>query len=103
MSRKPSPPLAHMARFVVADLTDPRSIPQELQKIVPQLPSLPVQPIVHAHQEPWGMFPHFMRYPWVLSPYRYESVEQLCGDLDEHVVAPALRKAEELRATHARV
>jgi hypothetical protein len=90
--------LAHMARFVVADLTDPRSIPQELQKIVPQLPSLPVQPIILEGQEPWGMFPHFERYPWVLPPYRYASLEQLAEALSEHVVGPAVRKAEELRA-----
>lgn len=89
--------LAHMARFVVADLTDPRCIPQELQKIVPQLPSLPVQPIIHDSQEPWGMFPHLKRYPWVLPPYSYNSMEQLMEALAEHVIAPAVRKAEELR------
>lgn len=88
--------LAHLSRFVIADLTDPHSLPQELTRIVPILPSLAVQPIIHASQDPWVMFGDLRRYPWVLEPYRYESVESLVAALEAHVVGPAEAKAQEL-------
>jgi Pentapeptide repeats (8 copies) len=55
--------LAGMVRFIVADITDPKSIPQELASIVPNLPSVPVQPLLQNGFEPWGMYDHIKRYP----------------------------------------
>ena len=85
--------LAHMARFVIADITDARSIPQELMAIVPNLPSLPVQPILLASQQEYGMFEHFKRYPWVLEAVLYDDQAALLAELREKVIEPAERLA----------
>jgi uncharacterized protein YjbI with pentapeptide repeats len=81
--------LAHMARFIIADITDAKSIPQELQAIVPNLPSVPVQPLLLASQKEYGMFEHFKRYRWVLNTYFYKSQEELISSLKEKVIKPA--------------
>jgi len=88
--------LAHLARFVIADITDAKSIPQELQRIVPDLPSLPVQPIILESQYEYSMFKDFLDYPWVLSPHRYTNLEDLLTSLPEKVVKPALDKSKEI-------
>jgi hypothetical protein len=80
--------LAHMARFVIADLTDAKSVLQELQAIVPSSPSVLIQPILLASQEEPGMFDFFRRFPWVLEPYRYHSQEEVLAVLDAKILAP---------------
>jgi hypothetical protein len=89
--------LARMARFVVADITDPRSIPQELAVIVPDLPSVPVQPLLLEGSAEYGMFEHFKRYPWVLQTYRYASSKRLIAGLGEHVIGPPENYARSVR------
>ena len=92
--------IAHMARFVIADITDAKSIPQELQRFVPDLPSLPVQPVILDSQYQYSIFKDFLDYPWVLLPYRYENANHLISSLAEKVIGPPLaecRKIEERR------
>ncbi len=88
--------LAQQARFVIAEITDAQSIPQVLQTIVPNLPSVPVQPLILASQHKYGIFEQFMRYPWVLPVYCYTDEVNLLQSFEEKVITPAEQKAKEL-------
>jgi hypothetical protein len=70
--------LAHLARAVIVDVTEARSVPQELMAIVPSLPSVPVFPIIAAPHQAYGMFEHFRHYPWVHRPFSYQSIGDVC-------------------------
>ena len=60
--------LAHLARFIIVDLTDPRCVPHELAKIVPRLRHVPIMPIIHVSQQEYGMFQDFFHIPGFLTP-----------------------------------
>jgi hypothetical protein len=81
--------LARMARFIVADITDAKSIIAELERIVPDLPSVPVQPLMLSSDYEYALFEHIRRYPWVLEVYKYDSPDELLQLIKEKVIAPA--------------
>jgi hypothetical protein len=90
--------LAHLSRFAIADITDAKSIPQELMAIIPHNPSLPVQPLLLSSQYEYAMFKDFRDYPWVLEPYQYDDPEALLSSLAERVIGPAEDKTKEIEA-----
>jgi hypothetical protein len=87
--------LARMARFIIADLTDPSSIPKELEAVVPDL-AVPVQPLLEGASRPYAMFKDYWKYDWVLPVHRYEGLEPLLKMLAEKVIAPAEGKLKAL-------
>ena len=87
--------LARMARFIIADLTDPSSIPKELEAIVPSL-AVPIQPLLEGSSRPYAMFKDYWKYEWVLPVFRYEGLEPLLATLAEKVIAPAEGKVRAL-------
>jgi uncharacterized protein YjbI with pentapeptide repeats len=90
--------LAGLARFIIADLTDPRSTPLESQLTIPQI-AIPWVPIIRAPDKPFSMFDALQRkYEWVLPTVSYRSVRGLLRQLERKVIRPAERLSEKLRA-----
>jgi hypothetical protein len=67
-------------------------------RVVPALPSVPIQPILLSTEREWGMYETFTRYPWVLPIGNYESCDGVISILKEQIIDPAERRAfEQLR------
>jgi len=98
--------LAGLSHFVIADITNPRSAPLELQAVVPEC-MVPFVPILEGGEEPFAMFRDLWikHRDWVLDLIRYSSLDRLVEVLDKEIIIPAkekfamllARKAEELR------
>ncbi len=92
--------LAHLARFIIVDLTNPSSTPHELATIIPQC-IIPVQPLLlQDHTKPgraYAMFHDFKtRYHWVLPIYHYKDEKSLIESLEKHIIRPAEQKVQQL-------
>jgi uncharacterized protein YjbI with pentapeptide repeats len=93
--------LAHLSRFIIADLTEPSSIPQELQAIVPDL-EVPVQPLLLEAKREYSMFVDFRKYNWVLPVYLYKDQASLIASLKNEIIEPAEKKARGLAIEKAK-
>jgi len=82
--------LAHMAKFIIADITEPKSIPQELTEITHVLPGVPIQPILRARMPEWSMFEDLKDRGIVLGTLRYRSV----SDVREKLVGRIVRQVQ---------
>ena len=72
--------LAHLARLVIADLSTPRSIPHELQAIVPEI-QVPVAPIIVETERPYAMFNDLKKYAWLLKLRSYAGVDDVVNNV----------------------
>jgi hypothetical protein len=103
--------LAGMSLFVIADISNPKSSPLELQATIPDY-MVPFVPIIQECEEPFSIFRdlHIKYNKWVLAPLKYESLKNLISVLDEAIINPALdmhnqllaEKAAELSHRHVR-
>jgi uncharacterized protein YjbI with pentapeptide repeats len=82
--------LAGMSRFIIIDITNPRTTPLELQAVVPNY-RIPVVPIIQSGEKPFSMFSDLTaKYPWVLPVLEYNSTTDLGAAFERAVVQPAL-------------
>ena len=87
--------LARISRFIIADLTDPKVILQELEAIVPTV-RVPIQPLLLKSSPKPSILLDFEGYSWFLPVYEYQSIKTLITSLDKNVIDPAMNKANEL-------
>jgi uncharacterized protein YjbI with pentapeptide repeats len=91
--------LANLSRFVIVDITNPRSTPLELQAAVPDY-MIPFAPILQEGEKPFAMFEDLQnKYDWVLQPIIvYPTVDRLIEVLEDKIVRTAEAKFNELLA-----
>jgi hypothetical protein len=101
--------LAGLAHFVIADVTNPKSTPLELQATVPEI-MVPFLPIIEEGEKPFAMLQDLWikHGDWVFEPLYYSSLDALIGALDKEIIGPAevrfdelvVRKAETMKGKH---
>jgi uncharacterized protein YjbI with pentapeptide repeats len=87
--------LAGLSFFVIADITDPNSIPLELQAVVPDY-QIPFISIIEKGKKPFSMFKDLTKYPWIFSPLTYSSKDDLINGFKEIFLDRAFEKQKEL-------
>jgi len=93
--------LAGLAKFVIADVTNPKSAPLELQATVPEI-MVPFQPIIEDGLTAFAMLEDLQRkHDWVFPTLRYSSLDRLIETMDEEIVGPAEAKFRQLLVRRA--
>ena len=85
--------IASMSRFVIADLTRPRSTPLEAMLIAPNV-MIPFAPIIREGETPFAMFGALQaKYDWILDTWRYRDARHLMRTLEPKSSCPARRRS----------
>jgi len=93
--------LASISYFVIADVTNPKSSPLELQATVPDY-QIPFVPIIQEGESPFAMMVDLQKkFPWVLPTRSYDSIETLMSALKPGIIDPAVEMRNKLRLVKA--
>jgi uncharacterized protein YjbI with pentapeptide repeats len=89
--------LGGLSHFVIADVTNPKSAPLELQATVPEI-MVPFQPIIEQGEKPFAMLQDLWikHRDWVLEPIEYSSVDRLVETMDAEIIGPIEARSDEL-------
>jgi uncharacterized protein YjbI with pentapeptide repeats len=89
--------LAGLSKFVIADITNPKSSPLELQATVPEI-MVPFQPIIQEGETPFEMLQDLWikHRDWVFEPIEYSSIDRLAETMDAEIIKPAEERFNEL-------
>jgi hypothetical protein len=90
--------LAGLSRFVIVEITDPKSTPLEILAIASNY-AVPILPIIKKQKKPFGMFSGLLKYPWVRRPLEYKSERHLKDEVLVHVIKLAKVQRQRLTAS----
>jgi len=80
------------SKFIIADISEPKSIPDELKGIIPQCPSRPVVPIINKTGSQYALSDEWVIRLNVAKPtIRYKNEEDLPEKVNDEVI-PAVKK-----------
>jgi hypothetical protein len=90
--------LPRLSKFVIADVTKPKSTPLELQATVPKI-MIPFQPIIQQGAEPFAMLQDLWnKYrDWVFGLIVYSSVDNLVEKMDDEIITPMEKRSDDLK------
>jgi len=89
---------AAISRFVIADLSEPKSVQSELEPIVRYFQSVPVVPVINRTGKEYATLSSLLRFANVVKPtVRYRNLDDLIEKLQKEVVPLAEKKLLEVR------
>jgi hypothetical protein len=91
--------LAGLSNFIIADITQPRSVPQEAQAIIPDFRK-PFIFVIQEGEDAWSMAADFLGRHGVIGPIAYRDKAHLVANL-EKLLARAKEKNKELADSRA--
>lgn len=87
--------LSGFAKFIIADITNPKSVPAELQAILSNI-MLPVFPIIDESDTEYAVFTSIKKYQWVHNLIIYDDFEKILNKLERAILLPAEKMCKDI-------